>query len=160
MKQVVLGHKELSWNTVKLSLILYGNIIKKRHMFFVDVIEWHVCSNVEVWGCISNYIPPNIETNLTVLLSENMSVSHKTQTHTSLPLNPSTCLKVRTHTHSSLTLRSFREHAGQSLDAHLELDVPDPQDLVFGEADELSSGLVELDLDYPRHVTSQHLWER
>ena len=55
------------------------------------------------------------------------------------------------------TFRSFRKHASQPLDADLQLDVPDTEDLVLGETDQLPTILDELHLDHTGHVTPQHL---
>jgi len=56
-----------------------------------------------------------------------------------------------------LTLGTLGEHAGQPLNADLQLDIPDAQDLILGEADELAAGLDELDLHHRRHVATQDL---
>ena len=54
------------------------------------------------------------------------------------------------------TFRPFGERSGQALDADLQLDVPDTQHLVLGEADELAAPVVKLDLHDGGHVTTQH----
>ena len=58
---------------------------------------------------------------------------------------------------SSPTFCRLWEHARQTLDAHLELYVPDAQNFVLGEANELTTWLVELDQDDSCHVSPQHL---
>ena len=57
----------------------------------------------------------------------------------------------------TLTFGALGEHAGEALDADLQLHIPDSQHLVLGEADELTTWLVELHLDDRRHVTAEHL---
>ena len=57
----------------------------------------------------------------------------------------------------SLTFWSFREHSGQTLNTHLQLDVPNAKDFVFRETDELTARFVELHLNDGGHVTSKHL---
>ena len=58
-----------------------------------------------------------------------------------------------------LTFWALGEHAGQPLDAHLKLDVPDTQHLVLREGDELPPTLVKLHLHDTGHVTPQDLEE-
>jgi len=56
-----------------------------------------------------------------------------------------------------LTFLSFRKHAGQSLDADLELDVPNTKHLVLWETDQLTTTFDEFHLNYTCHVTPKQL---